>query len=87
MRRLGRELGVEAMALYRYLPSREDLLDGVVDVVLEEYRAAARRAGWEFTGEQRRDRVEISDDAWTVEVEPYRAEDGLVELVVRARQG
>jgi AcrR family transcriptional regulator len=37
MRRLGRELGVEAMALYRYLPSREDLLGGVVDVVLEEY--------------------------------------------------
>ena len=57
------------------------------DVVLEEYRAAARRAGWEFTGEQRSDRVEISDDAWTVEVEPYRAEDGLVELVVRARRG
>jgi len=37
MRRLGKQLGVEAMALYRYVPSREDLLDGVVDAVLEEY--------------------------------------------------
>jgi AcrR family transcriptional regulator len=37
MRRLGKELGVEAMALYRYVPSREDLLDGVVDAVLAEY--------------------------------------------------
>jgi AcrR family transcriptional regulator len=35
MRRLGAQLGVEAMALYRYVPGREDLLDGVVDSVLE----------------------------------------------------
>ena len=31
MRRLGRELGVEAMSLYRYVNGREDLLEGVVD--------------------------------------------------------
>lgn len=37
MRRLGKELGVEAMALYRYVPSRDDVLDGVVEAVLEEY--------------------------------------------------
>jgi AcrR family transcriptional regulator len=35
MRRLGAFLGVEAMALYRYVPSREALLDGVVDTVLD----------------------------------------------------
>jgi AcrR family transcriptional regulator len=35
MRRLGAFLGVEAMAIYRYVPSREDLLDGVVDAVLD----------------------------------------------------
>jgi AcrR family transcriptional regulator len=35
MRRLGSSLGVEAMALYRYVPGREDLLDGVVDAVVE----------------------------------------------------
>jgi AcrR family transcriptional regulator len=35
MRRLGASLGVEAMALYRYVPGREDLLDGVVDMVVE----------------------------------------------------
>ncbi|HET9872014.1 MAG TPA: TetR/AcrR family transcriptional regulator C-terminal domain-containing protein [Propionibacteriaceae bacterium] len=37
MRALGKELGVEAMALYRYVPSRDELLDGVVDAVLDEY--------------------------------------------------
>jgi AcrR family transcriptional regulator len=36
MRRLGAQLGVEAMALYRYVPGREQLLDGVVEVVMDE---------------------------------------------------
>lgn len=36
MRRLGRELGVEAMALYRYVLSREDVLDGIVDRVVDD---------------------------------------------------
>ena len=36
MRRLGAELDVEAMSLYRYVPSREDLLDGIVESVVDE---------------------------------------------------
>jgi AcrR family transcriptional regulator len=36
MRRLGAHLGVEAMALYRYVPGRENLLDGVVEAVIDE---------------------------------------------------
>jgi AcrR family transcriptional regulator len=36
MRRLGEELGVEAMALYRYVPGREDLLDAVVGQIIEQ---------------------------------------------------
>jgi AcrR family transcriptional regulator len=36
MQRLGAYLGVEGMALYRYLPGREALLDGVVETVVEE---------------------------------------------------
>lgn len=39
MRRLGAELGVEAMALYRYVPGREQLLDGVVEFVMDELYA------------------------------------------------
>jgi TetR/AcrR family transcriptional regulator, tetracycline repressor protein len=31
MRRLGKELGVEAMSLYRHVNGREDLLEGIVD--------------------------------------------------------
>ncbi len=36
MRRLGARLGVEAMALYRYFPTRDALLDAVVERVVEE---------------------------------------------------
>jgi AcrR family transcriptional regulator len=35
MRRLGGDLGVEAMALYRHVPGREELLDGIVETVLD----------------------------------------------------
>jgi AcrR family transcriptional regulator len=38
MRRLGEQLGVEAMSLYRYVPGREVLLDAVVEAVIEEMR-------------------------------------------------
>lgn len=34
MRRLGRELGVEGMALYKHFPSKDALLDGMVSTLL-----------------------------------------------------
>jgi AcrR family transcriptional regulator len=36
MRKLGQELGVDAMALYRHVRDKDDLLDGVVEVVVGE---------------------------------------------------
>jgi len=36
MRRLGTHLGVEAMSLYHYIHSREDLLDAVVELVIDD---------------------------------------------------
>jgi AcrR family transcriptional regulator len=38
MRRLGQQLGVEAMALYRYVPSKEELLDAVVESLVADVR-------------------------------------------------
>ena len=34
MRKLAQELGVEAMSLYTYVRSKDDLLDGMVDTVI-----------------------------------------------------
>lgn len=36
MRKLGAELGVDAMAAYRHLPNKEALLDGVMEAVVTE---------------------------------------------------
>jgi AcrR family transcriptional regulator len=40
MRNLGRRLGVEAMSLYNHVDNKEDILDGIVDVVANEMNAA-----------------------------------------------
>jgi len=46
MRRLGGELGVEAMALYRHVGNKEELFDGMVDLVVSEIDPAAESADW-----------------------------------------
>jgi TetR/AcrR family tetracycline transcriptional repressor len=38
MRGLGQDLGVEAMSLYRYVSGREDLLEAVVTLLLDNFR-------------------------------------------------
>lgn len=52
MRRLAETLAVEAMSLYRHVPSREDLLDAVVQVVTDRMEADAEvyaepQDGWQ----------------------------------------
>jgi AcrR family transcriptional regulator len=46
MRRLALELGVEAMSLYTHVNSKEDLLDGMIEVVVGEIPIPSDRAGW-----------------------------------------
>ena len=36
MRKLGQQLGVEAMSLYNHVANKDDILDGIVDVVVSE---------------------------------------------------
>ncbi|KJY42782.1 tetracycline repressor protein class H [Streptomyces sp. NRRL B-1568] len=47
MRRLGAELGVEAMTLYHYLPNKDALLDGLVERVLAGATPFAESTGWQ----------------------------------------
>jgi AcrR family transcriptional regulator len=46
MRKLGVELGVEAMSLYNHVTSKSDLLDGMVDLVFAEIDLPIDGAGW-----------------------------------------
>jgi AcrR family transcriptional regulator len=46
MQRIGRRLGVEAMSLYRHVRNKDDILDGIVDLVFDEIEMPADRSGW-----------------------------------------
>lgn len=53
MRRLADELGVVPMAPYKHVASKEELLDGMVDIVVGEIDPPAGGAGWKDAVRQR----------------------------------
>ncbi len=46
MRRLGQELQVEAMSLYNHVANKDDILDGIVDLVFSEIALPSDRSDW-----------------------------------------
>jgi AcrR family transcriptional regulator len=46
MRKLAKELGVEAMSLYNHVANKTDLLDGMVDIVFGEIEPPAATGDW-----------------------------------------
>ena len=46
MRRLGESLGFEAMSLYHYVSNKDDLLDGILDLVLDESHPPSDGKDW-----------------------------------------
>jgi len=46
MRRLAQELGVEAMSLYNHVANKDDILDGIVELVASEIDLAPGAADW-----------------------------------------
>ena len=46
MRKLGQELGVEAMSLYNHVANKDDILDGIVDLVFSEIQVPSDPADW-----------------------------------------
>jgi AcrR family transcriptional regulator len=53
MRRLGEALGVEAMSLYNHVTNKEDVLDGMIDVVFSEIDLPASGPDWKTAMRQR----------------------------------
>jgi AcrR family transcriptional regulator len=46
MRKLGQEVGVEAMSLYNHVRNKEDILNGMVDVVFSEIEVPSSPTDW-----------------------------------------
>jgi AcrR family transcriptional regulator len=59
MRKLAKELGVEAMSLYNHVGGKDDLLDGMIDIVFGEIDAPA--AGGDWKAELRRRAISTRD--------------------------
>jgi AcrR family transcriptional regulator len=53
MRKLAQELGVVPMALYKHVANKEELLDGMVDVVVGEIDPPVRGTNWKSAVRQR----------------------------------
>jgi AcrR family transcriptional regulator len=46
MRKLGQELGVEAMSLYNHVANKDEILDGIVDLVFGEIALPSGEGDW-----------------------------------------
>jgi len=53
MRKLAEELGVVPMALYKHVANKEELLDGMIDIVVGEIDPPVAGAGWKAAIRQR----------------------------------
>jgi AcrR family transcriptional regulator len=47
MRKLGQALGFEAMSLYNHVANKDDVLDGILDLVLDESEPPSPAGGWD----------------------------------------
>ena len=53
MRKLGQELGVEAMAVYYHFANKDEVIDGIVDIVFSQIDLPASGADWRSAMRQR----------------------------------
>lgn len=82
MRRLARELGVEAASLYHYVNGKNQILDGLVDVVAAEIEPPKPSTSWRETISQRahHTREVLRRHPWAVSLMASRTTPGPATL-------
>src|SRR6185312_11276569 len=82
MRKLGEAVGVEAMSLYNHVPSKADLLDGLVDLVFSEIELPSDAAGWRTAMRERAIaiRAALSRHRWAIGLMESRTSPGPATL-------
>jgi AcrR family transcriptional regulator len=82
MRKLGQELGVEAMALYYYFASKDEVLDGSVDLVFSEIDLPSTGTDWKTSMRQRALSIRdvLSRHRWAIGLMESRANPGPANL-------
>lgn len=78
MRKLGVEVGVEAMSLYRHVANKGDLLDGMIDHVFGEIELPPARADWRIALRRKAfsAREVLSRHRWAIGLMESRAAPG-----------
>jgi len=82
MRKLGEQLGVEAMSLYNHVANKDDLLDGMVDTVFSEIDLPAAGSDWRTAMRERAisTRHVLSIHPWATRLMQTRATPGPATL-------
>src|ERR1700730_18527703 len=82
MRKLGQELGVEAMSLYNHVRNKVDMLGGMVDVAFSEIDLPSNGVGWEIAMRKRAisARKVLLRNPWAIGVMESRATPGPATL-------
>jgi AcrR family transcriptional regulator len=78
MRRLAQELGVEAMSLYHHVANKDDILDGMVDIVFSEIEPPADGVEWKTAMRRRAKsaRAALMRHRWAIGVLESRSSPG-----------
>jgi AcrR family transcriptional regulator len=82
MRKLAKELGVEAMSLYHHVANKDDLLNGMIDVVFAEIEPPAADGDWKAELRKRAvsTRAALLRHRWAVGEMEGRTDHGLANL-------
>ena len=82
MRKLARELGVEAMSLYYHVKGKEDILDGMVDIVFSEIELPSARTEWKTAMRERAEstRSVLKRHPWAISLMDSRTTPGAETL-------
>jgi AcrR family transcriptional regulator len=82
MRKLGEALGVEAMSLYNHVASKDDLLDGMVDLVFGEIDLPSGRSDWKTAMRTRAQsaRQALARHPWAIALMSSRTSPGPATL-------
>ena len=82
MRRLAKELGVEAMSLYNHVAGKDDLLDGMVDLVFGEIEPPPADVDWKTAMRRRAvsTREVLARHRWAIGLMEGRASHGPANL-------
>jgi AcrR family transcriptional regulator len=82
MRKLAQELGVEAMSLYHHVANKEDILDGMVDMVFAEIELPSDGTEWKTAMRRRAEsaRAALTRHPWAISIMDSRTSPGPATL-------